>query len=99
MFSLACPVASDQALWEVEIAQAWALQFVISAKALALLLSSLNARRVERRLNSIHSRATEQAAARRVGRYVRRFLSHRSVQRLRSVPRLASGACKLRAAD
>jgi hypothetical protein len=47
----ALPAIGD-ALWEVEIAQAWAMQFVVTLKAVILLVSSANAARIQSRLKA-----------------------------------------------
>ena len=81
------------ALWEVQIAQAFLVHFVASAKMLVLLVSSMHAARTRRRLGARRRLVAEQLAARRVIKHARRFLgrsrahTHHPVQpHCRSLP-------------
>ena len=84
----ALPKIND-ALWEAEIAQAFLLNFVVSTKALVLVVSSLHALRTRLRLKRRRRLVAEQQAARRVAKHARRFLVHSQVGHLQAAQRTA----------
>lgn len=85
----ALPAIGD-ALWEVQIAQAFMMHFVASAKILVLLASSLHAARTRIRLRRRRRLVEEQMAARRVAKHARRFLIHHAETGLCAAERTAA---------
>ena len=71
------------ALWEAQLAQNFICHFVVSAKMLVLLVSSLRAAYTSRRLRARQRLVQEQIAARRVAKHARRFLVRLEINRLR----------------
>lgn len=85
----ALPAIGD-ALWEVEITQAFLVHFVASAKVLVLIMSSLHTARTRMRLKRRRQQVREQLAARRVAKHARKFLVLSNVGHLQQAARTTS---------